>query len=71
MDHNDIDLALHDIEQMVLIAFDVTQDDLIRSDVEPDCYRLSEANGERLAFAMNDLVARVEKLRAGLRGSDG
>ena len=65
MDKNDIDNALHEIKQMVLVALDATQD-MLRSDAEPDIYCLSEASGERLAFAVGDILDRVERLRAGL-----
>jgi hypothetical protein len=62
---NDIDNALHEISQMVLVALDAT-DDLQRSDDDPQFFQMRSANAEMLTFALHDLHKRVHEFKEAL-----
>jgi hypothetical protein len=63
MTDDDLDNALHGISQMALIALGLTQEMRLN---EEDYFQLEKADGERLAFAVADILDRVEKLQADL-----
>jgi len=69
MDRDDLDASLHNIEIMVTVAIDAA-DSMIRSDLEPDCFKLPAADAQMLAFAMYDLRRQVTDLVAALESSD-
>ena len=69
MDRDDLDASLHNIEIMVTVAIDAA-DSMIRSDLEPDCFKLPAADVQMLAFAMYDLRRRVTELVAKIDASD-
>jgi hypothetical protein len=68
MDINDIDVALHEIKQMVLVAIGAAEN-LHRSD-EPEVFCLSEADTDLLSFSIFDIQQRVAKLKASLNGGN-
>ena len=53
----------------VTVAIDAA-DSMIRSDLEPDCFKLPAADAQMLAFAMYDLRRQVTDLVAALESSD-
>jgi hypothetical protein len=65
MDRNDIDFALHEIEQMVLVAVGA-QENLYRSEAAPEFFQMPAADCEMLSFAVFDVLKRVEALRAAM-----
>jgi len=67
LDINDIQTAVHEIGQMVLVALGPVED-LVRSDVEPGFSHLPAAQAEMLCFALYDLHKRVAELK-GLVGA--
>jgi len=69
MDRDDLDASLHNIEIMVTVAIDAA-DSMIRSELEPDCFKLPAADVQMLAFAMYDLRRQVTDLVAALESSD-
>jgi hypothetical protein len=67
MDKNDLDNALHEIRQMVLVALEATED-LRRRDAEPALFQLPAEDSEMLSFSLYDLHKRVVELKDGLTG---
>jgi hypothetical protein len=65
MDKNDIDLTLHEIEQMVLVALGA-HESLVSSDTAPGFSQMPAADSEMLSFSLFDLQKRVEALRAAI-----
>jgi hypothetical protein len=65
MDVDEIDLSLHEIEQMVLVSLGA-QESIFGSDARPGFFEMPEADAEMLAFAILDLQKRVKALRADL-----
>ena len=64
---NDIDHALHEIRQMVLVATGATED-LRRSDADSRFFQLPAEYFEMLSFCLHDLHKRIDKLKDGLFG---
>jgi hypothetical protein len=62
LDRDDLDHALYQIAQMVGIAY-AAADSMVGDDTRPEYFQLPWDDGERLAFALTDLMERVEKLR--------
>ena len=69
-DKNDIDNALHEIRQMVLIAINAGLE-LRRSDADPAFFQLLAEDSEMLSFALYDLRDRVDRLKDGLFAGGG
>ena len=65
MDKNAIDLALHEIQQMLSVAIDAAEI-LSGSDTDPDICQMSMDKHNLLDFSLFDLDKRVKALRAGL-----
>jgi hypothetical protein len=65
MDKNAIDLALHEIQQMVLVAIDAAET-LSGSDTDPDICQISYEKHNLLDFSLFDLDKRVKALRGAL-----
>jgi hypothetical protein len=66
MDINDLDNALHEIEQMVLVAVGA-HESLMASDSAPGFFQIPEEESELLSFSVYDLLKRVRALKAELR----
>jgi hypothetical protein len=70
MDMNDVDIALHEIQQMVLVSIGAAEN--LKSEpastAEPRVFLLSEEDTNMLSFSIFDIQRRVAKLRAGLTG---
>jgi hypothetical protein len=66
MDFNDLDNALHEIEQMVLVAVNA-HESLMASDSDPGFFQIPEGESELLSFSVYDLLKRVRALKADLR----
>ena len=62
MDKNAIDIAIHEIKQMVLVAI-VAAENLTASDTDPRYFRLSELDTDLLSFSIFDIQERVAKLK--------
>jgi hypothetical protein len=67
MDLNDIDIALHEIKQMVSVAVGAAEN-LTAGDTEPRVFHLSEADTDLLSFSIFEIQRRVAKLKAGPTG---
>lgn len=65
MDKNAVDLALHEILQMVSVAIGAAEE-LTGSDADPDMCELSYQKHNLLDFSLFDIEKRVKALRAGL-----
>lgn len=62
MDINDIDLALHEIEQMVLVAINADEG-CVGSDTASGFFQLPAQDAELLCFSLFDIQKRVRALR--------
>ena len=69
MDINDLDNALHEIAQMVLVAVNA-HDTLMASDSAPGFFQIPEKESELLSFSVYDLLKRVKALRAELKAPE-
>ena len=65
MDPNDIDMALHEIQQMVSVSITAIEP-LMGTEKRPDVFELPETNAELLTFAVFDIRKRVTALREAL-----
>ena len=65
MDIDQIDGALHEIEQMVMVSI-LAQDNALASDTVPGYFQMPAGDAEMLAFAIFDLQKRVKALRTDL-----
>jgi hypothetical protein len=68
MDINDLDNALHEIEQMVLVAVGA-HESMRCSDSAPGFFQIPEEESELLSFSVYDLLKRVKALRADLKAA--
>jgi hypothetical protein len=62
---NDVDRPLQDIKYMAEIAAELVND-LDSNDARAGFFQISHAAGNRLAFACNDTLRRIEELLASL-----
>ncbi len=62
LDRNDLDNALHEIMQMVLVALD----ELMRRDDDPEFFQMPAPTSEMLSFSIFDIHKRVAELKAAL-----
>jgi hypothetical protein len=63
IDLNDVDGPLQDIKYMVEVAAELI-DDLDSNEARPGFFEISREKGNRLAFACNDTLRRIEELMA-------
>jgi hypothetical protein len=66
MDTNDVDVSLHEIEQMALVAVNA-HESLVGSDTAPGFFQMPAEEPELLSFSVYDLLKRVRALRAELQ----
>ena len=66
---NDVDGPLQDICYMAQIAAELT-DQLDANDARPGFFEISRQEGNRLAFACNDILRRIEELLAALTAAN-
>ncbi len=62
---NDVDGRLQDICYMAEIAAELTSQ-LRSDDARPGFFEISSQDGNRLAFACNDMLRRIEELQASM-----
>ncbi|MCP1747204.1 hypothetical protein ABIF65_009127 [Bradyrhizobium japonicum] len=62
MDVNDIDNALHEIRQMVLVAIGA-HESLLGGDPDPEVFSMPRRDAEMLSFSIFDVLKRVEDLK--------
>jgi hypothetical protein len=65
MDTDQIDYALHEITQMVLVAIGA-HESLMGMEADPGIFQMPARDAEMLSFSVFDLQKRVEALRASL-----
>jgi hypothetical protein len=65
MDIDEIDLTLHEIEQMTLVAINA-HESLVGSDTAPGFFQMPAQDSELLSFSVFDILKRVRALRAEL-----
>jgi hypothetical protein len=63
IDLDDVDVPLQEIKYMAAVAADLV-DNLDSNAARSGFFEISEEEGNRLAFACNDTLRRVEKLIA-------
>jgi hypothetical protein len=63
IDLNDVDVPLQEIKYMAAVAADLV-DNLDSNGARSGFFEISKEEGNRLAFACNDTLRRVEKLIA-------
>ncbi|MET4794686.1 hypothetical protein ABIF64_006864 [Bradyrhizobium japonicum] len=61
MDANDIDNALHEIRQMVLVAIGAHES--LLGDPDPEVFSMPRRDAEMLSFSIFDVLKRVEDLK--------
>jgi hypothetical protein len=66
---NDVDGPLQDIMYMAEIAAELSSK-LDANDARPGFFELSRQEGNRLAFACNDTLRRIEELQAALTAAN-
>ena len=64
-DLNEIDCALHQIRQMVLVGITASES-LVGSESREGFFELPSEDSEMIAFALWNILDRVEALKAGL-----
>ena len=65
MDMDQIDGALHEIQQMVLVAIGA-QESLMGGDAAPGLFQMPAQDAEMLGFSVFDILKRVRALRESL-----
>lgn len=65
MDRNDIDMVLHEIQQMVSVSI-TALDPLMGTAKRPDVFEMPATNADLLTFAVFEIRKRVTALRQAL-----
>ena len=66
---NDVDGPLQEIMYMAEIAAELS-DELDSNESRPRFFEISHEKGNRLAFACNDILRRIEELQAALTAAN-